>query len=266
MTFDAIGPGILQLLDRDGNEIDQVTIPTGGGNAGTVTSINIGAGLTSSQNPIVSVASLDLKMMATPGQSYTGGISGIVIDNYGRVTQVTVGAYANTNLSVTTGPSTVRVNSSTGTNATIPAATTSVAGVVSTGNQIFGGNKQFNGDVAMMSGKAYMLDLPLTIPATEGQIWNDKSVLRVVGQGQAYFEIPDIDGNNTWTAINTFTAGLNGTGASKFGLHAPAPGVLNKGIAVNADGSIFMPNLPTSAGAAATGQLWNDAGTLKIKI
>jgi hypothetical protein len=171
----------LTLKDRAGNNIADVTIPSGsgGGTNGTVTSISGDGTLDFSVNPIISTGSIKLKAIGI-GQSYSGGIAGIVIDAYGRVTQVTQGAYANTNLTVTYFTNAVRINSSTGIDATINSANTFAAGVVSTGNQEFAGNKQFNGSVAIISGTVYMTDLPTIEPIVEGQLWhNGDGILRV---------------------------------------------------------------------------------------
>jgi len=159
MTYDDEGPSILAVFDKAGNKIDEVTIVAGEGGTGTVYEINVGPGLQSTQNPIVSLADLDLAFAATPGQSYSGGIAGIVIDDYGRVTQVTTGGFANTNLSVVTYPGFVNIFSSTGSDATIPRATASRAGVVSADDwnklqaaPTLSGQNQWSGDNNFLSG------------------------------------------------------------------------------------------------------------------
>jgi len=129
MTFAA---DVLTLLDRNGSEIDNVSIPTGGGGTGTVSSITAGAGLDG--GVITTSGTISLETL-TPGQTYSGGISAIVIDDHGRVTQVTTGAFANTNLGVANiGASTLDITSSTGASATIPSADPNNAGLMSGGS------------------------------------------------------------------------------------------------------------------------------------
>lgn len=98
MTFDD-GTRVLELLDRDGNPIDSVVIPSGsgGGGTGSVTAINIGEGLTGAQNPIETEGDIKLATIGAQ-QTFSGGIGGITIDKHGRVTQVTQNAFKNPNL------------------------------------------------------------------------------------------------------------------------------------------------------------------------
>jgi hypothetical protein len=131
LDWEAVSPGELRILDRDGNVISAVNIPTGGGGgSGTVTAIYAGAGLESTNNPIQVQGTLSLENLGG-GQTYSGGISGIVIDNYGRVTQVTPGAFANTNLSNNQGPVNTTLYSSTGTGTVILEANATRSGVMS---------------------------------------------------------------------------------------------------------------------------------------
>jgi hypothetical protein len=122
----------LRLLDRNGDVIDTVIIPTSGGGGG-VTSIGVGGGLVSSTtNPITLSGTIGMAVLGT-GQNYEGGISSIQIDDYGRVTQVVTGAFANTNLSIPPeehNDTTLDIASSTGDNVTVPAATTTKAGLM----------------------------------------------------------------------------------------------------------------------------------------
>jgi hypothetical protein len=123
MTFDN-GLRLLTLFDRAGTEIDNVTIPSGtggGGGDGTVTSIDIGPGLQGTNDPIQTTGDIQLENLGG-GQVFSGGISGITIDDYGRVTQVVEGAFANTNLGNAPSANSVLVTSSTGTDTTLLAA------------------------------------------------------------------------------------------------------------------------------------------------
>ena len=126
------GTRLFTLLDRDGNLIDGVTIPsgTGGGGEGTVSEINVGPGLVSTQNPITTIANLDLAELGIQ-QTYSGGIQGMTVDVHGRVIQVDEGASANTNLGNNRSSNSVEITSSTGSNTSILEATNSLAGVMS---------------------------------------------------------------------------------------------------------------------------------------
>jgi len=125
MTFAA---DVLTLIDRNGAEIDNVSIPTGGGGTGTVTSVTAGAGLDGGTINVAGTISLET---LDPGQTYSGGISGVVVDTYGRVTQVTTGAYANTDIRVNMGNlDNIPITSSTGTGDTLWGATEDWAGVM----------------------------------------------------------------------------------------------------------------------------------------
>lgn len=209
----------LSLLSRAGTVIDTVVIPSGsgGGGEGTVSSIgDDGNGtLEWSSDPITTTGVVGLKYLAA-GQSYTGGISGIVIDDYGRVTQVTTGAYANTNLSLVVGTTTVRINSSTQTNtgATINAATSLQAGVMTK-------------DQATKLG-----DMPEPL-----QVMTRDTEQTISGKKRF---------------INTDT---------QFGVES-LPSILFKGILIQSDGDVFIPNLPTSGTA---GQIYNNGdGILRV--
>ncbi len=128
------GLRVLTLNDRDGSPIDTVTIPsgTGGGGEGTVTAISGDGTLQLTPATITTSGSVGLKSITT-GQNYTGGISSIQVDNYGRVTQVVPGAFANTNLGNVPASTSVQVTSSTGSNTTIPAAVPDGSAGVMTG-------------------------------------------------------------------------------------------------------------------------------------
>ena len=130
MTFAA---DVLALLDRNGTEIDNVSIPTGGGGTGTVSSITAGAGLDGGTINVAGTISLEA---LAPGQTYSGGISAIVIDNHGRVTQVTTGAFANTNLFFNYENDHVLLTSSTGTGDTLWGAGIGNAGAMTAAHVI----------------------------------------------------------------------------------------------------------------------------------
>ena len=102
----------------------------GGGGTGSVTSIAAGAGLVATPSPITTTGTISLQSIVS-GQTYSGGIQTITVDNYGRVTQVTAGALGGTNLGLANvGVETLQITSSTGNAVTVPAATTSAAGLM----------------------------------------------------------------------------------------------------------------------------------------
>ncbi len=125
----------LTLTDRSGQLIADVNIPAGAaGGDGTVTLVQGGDGITSSPpGGISSSGTLSLEDLGN-GQTFDGLISQLIVDNYGRVTSATVssGGIGETNLSSEAFTNSVRINSSTGTNALIGLADTSsdLAGLV----------------------------------------------------------------------------------------------------------------------------------------
>lgn len=125
------GTRVLTLKNKAGVEVDTVVIPsgTGGGGEGTVSEISSDGTLTITPEPLTTIGTIGLKALGA-GQSYSGGISAIVIDDYGRVTQVTPGAFANTNITCVPGTESVAIQSSTGSNGTLLAATESQAGAM----------------------------------------------------------------------------------------------------------------------------------------
>jgi hypothetical protein len=177
MDFDS-GLRELTLFDRNGDPIDTVNIPSGsgGGGEGTVSSITVDSTLRATPNPITTTGEIGLKFLAT-GQTTQNGIQSITIDDYGRVTQVVGGlAGVGTNLSTTYFTNSVRVNSDTGSNATILAANSFQAGVVSTLSQVFSGDKQFNGQIFAENGLTVenglrAVNLPTSDPAIAGVLY-----------------------------------------------------------------------------------------------
>ncbi len=125
------GTRILTLNDRYGVEIDSVSIPsgTGGGGEGSVSEITTDGTLNITPDPLTTIGTIGMKYLAA-GQTFSGGISSIVIDDYGRVTQVTPGAFANTNLSNNQGAINTTIYSSTGTGTVILEATEERSGVM----------------------------------------------------------------------------------------------------------------------------------------
>lgn len=80
---------LLTLNDRNGDLIDNTTIDLTGIGAG-VTQIDGDGTLELTPPSITGTGIIGLPVIQV-GQSYSGGIQGVVIDDYGRVTQVTVG-------------------------------------------------------------------------------------------------------------------------------------------------------------------------------
>ena len=123
----------LTLTARDGSALPPVIIPAAAaGGDGTVTEITAGAGLVASPASITTTGSLSLATLYPAPQIFNSVVNRIDLDVYGRVTAVETTTIdpGNTNLSNTPGSSTVRINSSTGTNTTVNGATTSLAGVM----------------------------------------------------------------------------------------------------------------------------------------
>lgn len=120
MTFDNL-TRILTLINTASDNIDTVNIPaSGSGGDGTVTQINLGNAMDVTDNPITTTGTVNLREIFTP-EAFTGGITAITVDLYGRVTSVTEGITA-TNLTNTPAATTLTVNSSTGNNTILPAA------------------------------------------------------------------------------------------------------------------------------------------------
>jgi hypothetical protein len=58
------------------------------GGSGTVTSIGIGTGLTSTQSPLTTTGTISLTSTGITAGTYTGGISGITVDAQGRISSL----------------------------------------------------------------------------------------------------------------------------------------------------------------------------------
>lgn len=129
MSFD--DPTRTLTLTR-ADEVDLSVVISGGtGGGGSVTSIDIGEGLSGTNDPLTTIGDINLETIGAL-QTFSGGISSVTVDKHGRVTQVIEGAFANTNLSIGTRTSTtMEVVSSTGTNVNLPLVTTSLAGLMS---------------------------------------------------------------------------------------------------------------------------------------
>jgi hypothetical protein len=207
MTFDD-GLRTLELFDKNAASIDTVVIPSGsgGGGEGSVSSIGPDGQtnpLEFSPSPITTTGTIGLPVLAT-GQTYSGGIAGVVIDDNGRVTQVTTGGFANTNLSLGVTQTTVTVKSSTGTDATINPATSLQAGVMTkdqavivadamrlSGDQTASDIKTFNEIVVgtggltvsfggtLLSGSVLMSTLPFSDPSNPGQLYQDGGFVKI---------------------------------------------------------------------------------------
>jgi hypothetical protein len=209
MTFDD-GLRVLTLFDRLGDIISFVTIPSGsgGGGTGTVTSITVDNTLESyGTNPITTVGQFGLKSIGTD-QSYSGGISGVVVDEFGRVTQVTTGAYANTDLGHTRAVNGVIITSSTGSDTTIFEANINTAGMMGASQVIalnaaantstantWASSQTFSNGIIMgpnaqltwEAGIAQLMELPDRVNGSRlptslppsGEMWNDGGFVKV---------------------------------------------------------------------------------------
>lgn len=130
MSFDEPSRTLTLTRPTGGNFTAVISGGVGGG-SGTVTSIDIGEGLSGTSDPITTTGDINLATIGTL-QTFSGGISSVTVDKHGRVTQVIEGAFANTNLAIGTRTSTsLQVTSSTGTDVELPLASTSFAGLLS---------------------------------------------------------------------------------------------------------------------------------------
>jgi hypothetical protein len=184
------GTKLLTLSDRNGDPIDTTSIDLTGVGAG-VTQITGDGSLELTPNPITGIGEIKMPVI-NPGQAYDGGISGVVIDDQGRVTQVTTGAAAPvpTNLGTTYGGTSFSITSSTGTNTVVSAAINTHAGAMTkqhvidledtvrlSGDQTIDGIKSFTSQVFATAGMTSqgglrVLNLP-SVPGIEGVLWNN---------------------------------------------------------------------------------------------
>lgn len=133
----------------------------------------IGAGTSSTTGTVTSVG-----LTAGTGISISGG----PITTSGSITVTNSAPNVTTNLSTTHNATTVIVNSSDGTDATINGATTTTAGVVTNAAQTFGGLKSFNNNIALGAGSqtwqitdssSSLLFQAGTTPATRATLYNN---------------------------------------------------------------------------------------------
>ena len=137
-SFD--GPSRDLTLSRDsGLDPIVVNIPDsggGGGGSGTVTSIDIGEGLSGTPDPITTTGVIELPTLIT-AQTVAGPIDSITLDKHGRVTAISAGGTLNTNLGTANRTAnTLDITSSTGNDVTIPAATQSLSGLMTAQDKI----------------------------------------------------------------------------------------------------------------------------------
>jgi hypothetical protein len=168
----------LTLSTPDGVEFT-VNIPATGPGVGTVEEISAGDGLTATPNPITISGEISLETLGV-GQTFSGGIMSITIDKHGRVTQVNTGALGGTNLGATPASSTVLITSSTGNDATIPAATSSQAGVMTATdknklNSVESGANNYEFTVAEITGQPALTS---GLEGTDELLVNDGGVLK----------------------------------------------------------------------------------------
>jgi hypothetical protein len=178
--------------------------------------------------------------IATGSQSWTS--------NQGSNATFTVNVPA-TNLSVTAGTTSgPTINSSTGTNVVLPAASTSESGIVTTGNQTFAGTKTFNSAiVGSLSGNA----TTATTLATTRTIW-----------GQNFNGGANVTGN--LTSVGNIT----GTGAITI-----SSGGTNQPVTITTSGTGAI-NLDTGTGAGTINlrpgadpvRIWDDTSTNYFNI
>lgn len=128
----------LSLLNVDGDLIDDVVIPstTGGGSGdGTVTSIEVGEGLSAAPDPITVTGEISLETLSpSPAGTYSNGIGSLQLDKHGRVLSVTSSAFSVT-LGTTILPAQIVITNNRGSNASIPLATPSAAGAMSSADK-----------------------------------------------------------------------------------------------------------------------------------
>ena len=253
LTFDTPTPGDLSIVNRYGDVVDTVNIPTGGGGGtGTVTSIAIGSGLTGSPNPITTAGGINLPLIA-PGQTYSGGISTLTLDDYGRVTGVVTGAFANTNLSnnqASNPPLSVTINSSTGTGTVIEEASEARAGIMSASQ------------VATLNGLAAGSGEPDQILTKDQNFTNAVKLALSQQSGTNEIIINEVNGLNAGVMSTTQLAELNTQTNNTLSINT----LLNSTFNINYNGSDLQMPIPLPNASALVGMAGVMSGTDKWKL
>jgi hypothetical protein len=282
------GTSTLTLNDRNGNPIDSIVITaSGGGGSGTVTEINIGDGLTSTNNPIQTTADLSLEVL-DPAATYQGGIAAISIDKHGRVTQVTEGAFANTNLGNTWSEFGMTITSSTGSDTVLGSATEARAGVmtaaqVQTLNSLAAGSgdpdqflqaRQTAGQlqigISRTGASINYEQIPRVTTSDDGAMaFEDKIQLEantdyIAALPATASNVPDKNATQNWNGDNRFNGDIEVNGILLAG-SIPIPGVLGTGLFVASNGEAYLVNLP-AADPGNPGQLYRTGGAVMISI
>ena len=209
---------VLTLNDRNGDPIDTTIIDLTGVGAGVTEISGDGSGtVVLTPDPISGTGTAGLEVLGT-GQTYINGIAAITIDNWGRVTQVTQGAFDNDgepdqSLGIDQGFTNavkITISKQAGNQTiTMQDATSINAGCMGTaqvdaldnsmqlsGDQVSTGVKQFDtinaGAVnvsgsgltvsfssATLTGDVIMSFLPTNDPSVQGQLWNDAGTVKV---------------------------------------------------------------------------------------
>lgn len=134
MDFDE-GTRILTLSAPDGSSITE-EIPAGVG-GGTVTEITFGDGIQSTAEPLTSTGTISLAPApGAPEGDYTGGIGRIIVDEYGRITDVEDGYGIGVTLGTTRDATIVTITNSAGSDAQIDPATATLAGVMTAADKV----------------------------------------------------------------------------------------------------------------------------------
>ena len=114
------------------------------------------------------------------------------------------------NLDISTDDDTVTVTNSSGTDAIIPAATDSIAGVMTINYQEFSGNKFFNGNISADSMSSNSISsLQVTANTLRVGTATNKATISYTTNIERTLTIPNVGGNRTFSFINqaeTFSA------------------------------------------------------------
>lgn len=216
---------VLTLNDRNGDPIDTTIIDLTGVGAGITELSGDGSGtVVLTPDPITGTGTAGLEVLGT-GQTYLNGIAAITIDNWGRVTQVTQGAFDNEGE-----PDQTLIKDQNYTNAIKLELTQSDGSNIITLNEA----STIRGGIMPNSAVSQLESL-------EGAPDGD--------------DIPSTQAVTQWDAQQNFKE-------IQMGFYS-IPGLLNIGIALNASGEIRMPGLPTSD-PNSLNQLWNDGGILTV--